>query len=31
METNALAASESAKAPNLAEIQRKDHFTGTVI
>jgi ribosomal protein S1 len=31
METNALAASESAKAPNFAEIQRKDHFTGTVI
>ena len=36
METNALAASESAETPEtptakLGEIQRKDHFTGTVI
>lgn len=32
METNALAAEESTKSPNsLAEIQRKQHFTGTVI
>jgi ribosomal protein S1 len=32
METNALAAEESTKSPNnLTEIQRKQHFTGTVI
>ncbi len=32
METNALAAEESTKSPNsLAEIQRKQHFTGSVI
>jgi ribosomal protein S1 len=32
METNALAASESADTPtNLAEIQRKTNFTGTVV